>query len=531
MIYDASTKGDMPGPNAPSPASPVNESATGPTPRRTIAAVRVRYAPSPTGSPHIGNIRTALFNWLLARHTGGTFIVRIEDTDQNRLVPGAVEAILESLRWLGLDWDEGPERGGPSGPYYQSERLPLYRQYAEQLVAQGHAYHCYCTPAELDATRQAHIDRKEQYRHNCGCPTLSPDDRSAREAAGAPSVIRFSIPKTGQTTFTDLFRGDISFDNITIDDYVLLKSDGWPTYQLANVVDDHLMGITHVLRGDEWISSTPKHVLEYVAFGWEPPKFGHFALILGKDRAKLSKRHGATDVLSYRSAGYLPEAIVNFLSLLGWSPPAAQATENAENAEVLHRAELIAAFDLDRVGVTASVFDSDKLDWMNGYYIRQLPPERVAKAVTPFLREAGLVPAGELPVEVRSKIAALVPLIRERLKRLTDAPALVDFIFAERLSYDSALLVQKGMDRESTARALAAARQRIAGLPSFDETSLEVGLRPLADELSLKAGQLFGAIRVATSGRNVAPPLFQTLVVLGREVTDARLAQAIAILG
>ncbi|MHB9091215.1 MAG: glutamate--tRNA ligase, partial [Chloroflexota bacterium] len=321
--------------------------------------VRVRYAPSPTGSPHIGNIRTAMFNWLLARHHGGKFIVRIEDTDQTRLVPGALDAILGSLRWLGLSWDEGPEVGGSFGPYFQSERLPIYKQHAEQLVAGGHAYHCYCTSERLEQVREEQMARKETIRYDRACRELSADDRRAREEAGTPYVVRFKAPLAGQTIVRDLFRGDIAFDNATLDDHVLLKSDGWPTYQLANVVDDHLMAITHVLRGDEWISSAPKHVLEYEAFGWRPPVFGHLSLILGKDRTKLSKRHGATDVLSYREAGYLPDALVNFLALLGWSPP----EEVRAEGDILSRAELVRLFDLDRVGVTPSVFDNDKLDW------------------------------------------------------------------------------------------------------------------------------------------------------------------------
>lgn len=490
-----------------------------------VDKVRVRFAPSPTGVPHIGNIRTALFNWLFARHTGGTFIVRIEDTDRARLVPGAVDAVLESLRWLGLDWDEGPEIGGPHEPYIQSERLATYKSCADWLVAQGDAYRCYCTPEQLEKVRQEQVARKEPLRYNRACRDLSAEERRAREAAGQSYVIRFKVPLSGQTSFRDLFRGEISFDNATLDDHVLLKSDGWPTYQLASVVDDHVMGITHVLRGDEWISSTPKHVLEYWAFGWEPPIFGHFALILGKDRTKLSKRHGATDVLSYREMGYLPEALANFLALLGWSPP-----EEEARTEILSRDDLIRLFSLDRIGVTPSIFDTEKLDWMNGYYIRQLAVDELTERVMPFLQKAGLVPPYPVPADVRAYVRAIAPLVQERVKRLDEVPELTDFFFRSTLTYDASLLVQKGMAREGTVHALILARERMAALPEFDAVSLEGVLRPLADELGLKTGQLFGALRVAVTGRTVAPPLFQTMAVLGRERTLERLGQAIAAL-
>ncbi len=492
-----------------------------------MAEVRVRFAPSPTGFPHIGNIRTALFNWLFARHHGGEFILRIEDTDQSRLVPGALEAILASVRWLGLDWDEGPEVGGPHAPYFQSQRLPIYRRHAEELVERGHAYRCYCTPERLEQVRAEQTARKEPIRYDRACRELPPQARREKEAAGLPYVIRFKAPLSGQTTFHDLFRGDISFDNAELDDHVLLKSDGWPTYQLGNVVDDHLMGVTHVLRGDEWISSTPKHVLEYRAFGWELPLFGHLALILGKDRTKLSKRHGATDILTYRDRGYLPEAMVNFLALLGWSPP---EELRGEKGEILSRDELIQLFDLDRIGVTPSVFDTDKLDWMNGNYIRQLSEEELAERIIPFLQQAGLLPADVVPPEQRAYVRQIVPLIRERMKLLAEAPQLTDFFFRPPAAYDPGLLVPKGVTREQTRAALAAARERAASLPDFTEERLEEALRALAADLGLKSGQLFGALRVAVTGRPVAPPLFATLAVLGRARTLDRLAQAIDLL-
>lgn len=489
-----------------------------------MTQVRVRYAPSPTGTPHIGNIRTALFNWLFARHHGGKFILRIEDTDQERLVPGALEAIFGSLRWLGLDWDEGPEVGGPYGPYLQSERLPIYREHAELLVSRGHAYQCYCSPERLDRVRKEQEARKEALRYDRHCRDLPEAERRRREAAGEPYVVRFKVPLSGQTVVRDYLRGDIVFENETLDDHVLLKSNGWPTYQLANVVDDHLMAISHVMRGDEWISSAPKHVLEYAAFGWQPPVFAHLPLILGKDRTKLSKRHGATDVRAYREMGYLPEALVNFLALLGWSPPEGR---DAENPEILSREEIVRLFDLDRVGVTPSVFDTDKLDWMNGFYLRQLPAERLAEAVTPFLQQAGLVPSDPLPEATREYIRQLVPLLRERIKVLPDAVQVVDFFFADGLEYDPALLVPKGITPAQARSALAAASDNLARLPAFDHDTLEQSLRGLASELGLKTGQLFGALRVAVTGRTVAPPLFETMAALGRERTLARVNAAV----
>ena len=492
----------------------------------TTGPVRVRYAPSPTGSPHIGNIRTALFNWLLARHTGGSFIVRIEDTDQNRLAPGAVDNIFGSLRWLGLDWDEGPDVGGEHSPYFQSERLDLYREHAEELIAKGFAYRCFCSSERLEAVRAEQTARKQPTGYDRHCRDLSAAEAEARAAAGERHVVRFKVPIDGATTFDDLFRGAISFENAMLDDHVLLKSDGWPTYQLANVVDDHLMGITHVLRGDEWISSTPKHVLEYAAFGWELPRFGHFPLILGKDRSKLSKRHGATDVLSYRTMGYLPEALVNFLSLLGWSPPAIEGRE--EKAEILSTDDLVRFFDLDRIGVTPSVFDADKLDWMNGYYIRQLPEPKLAEHLVPYLVEAGVLPSTGPSDEQIAYLSAIVPLIRERIKRLNEAPEVVRFFFADELDYGSAVLIPKGLTQDQTCEALVAARSRLLTLPSFDVTTLEADLRALAVELGLKPGQLFGALRVAVTGSTVAPPLFETMAVLGPERSEKRVARAIA---
>jgi len=471
-------------------------------------SVRVRYAPSPTGYPHIGNIRTALFNWLFARNTGGKFIIRIEDTDVTRRVEGAVETILDSLRWLGLDWDEGPEVGGDYGPYLQSERLDLYQKCAQQLLEGGHAYKCYCSAERLARMRAEMAERKESLRsYDRHCRDLSLEERAQLESGGISPVIRFKVvPLVGQTTFHDLIRGDITFDNSELDDLVLLKSDGYPTYHLANIVDDHFMKITHVMRADEWLSSTPRHVLLYRAFDWERPLFAHLPMILGLDKAKLSKRHGATSVIEYRDRGYLPEAVVNFLALLGWSLD--------DKTEIMSRAELVRNFSIERIGRTGAIFSPEKLGWMNGVYMRKLSTEEMVELVMPFL-ESGLPKTVKRPIS-RDYVRRIVPLIQERVRVLAEASELAGFFFIDDIDYETALLLEKGMDRERAIAALEASRKRLDAC-SFDASSLEAVLRPLAAELGLKTGELFGLLRVTVTGRTAAPPLFQTMAVLGRE--------------
>ncbi len=469
--------------------------------------VRTRYAPSPTGYPHVGNIRTALFNWLFARRFGGSFIVRIEDTDVSRRVEGAEEAILDGLRWLGLDWDEGPGVGGRYGPYLQSQRLGLYREAAERLISQGDAYYCYCSPQRLEEMRKEQARRKQPPGYDRLCRNLSPDERSRKEAEGVTPVIRFKTPLEGQTRFNDLIWGDVAFENSTLDDFVLLKSDGYPTYHLANVVDDHLMEISHVLRAEEWLSSTPRHLLLYGALGFAPPQFAHLPMILGSDRAKLSKRHGAASITEYREQGYLPEAVVNFLALLGWSLD--------DKTEIFSRQELVDGFSLERVGRVAAVFNQDKLGWMNGVYIRSLSLEDFTQRALPFLDR-------NLPGEVKRPlpidyVRQVMPLIQERARSLLEVVELSQFFFVDELGYDAGLLIGKNMDRESTVRALEVARQWLGQSGAFDAESLEAMLRSLVVELGLKTGQLFGALRVAVTGRAAAPPLFQTMAVLGKE--------------
>ncbi|MFQ5861251.1 MAG: glutamate--tRNA ligase, partial [Dehalococcoidia bacterium] len=394
--------------------------------------VRVRYAPSPTGEPHIGNIRTALFNWLFARHHQGAFVVRIEDTDRERYVEGAVERILEGLRWLGLDWDEGPQVDGSYGPYVQSERKELYHRYAMELREQGYAYHCYCSPRRLEAMRREQQRQGRPPGYDRLCRDLSPEERQRSEAENATPVVRFKVPLSGETTFQDAIRGPVVFQNGLLDDFVVLKSDGFPTYHLASVVDDHLMEMSHVIRGEEWLSSTPRHVLLYEALEWEHPIFAHLPMILGPDRAKLSKRHGATSVLEYKEAGYLPDALVNFMALLGWSLD--------DRTELLLRGELVQHFSLERVSRSAAIFNQEKLQWMNGVYLRQMGQKELAERLIPFL-ERGLPPKVPRPLD-RAYLRRIVPLVQERLKLLGDAVSLTGFFFVERLEYDASLLLQ-----------------------------------------------------------------------------------------
>ena len=486
--------------------------------------VRVRYAPSPTGIPHVGNIRTALFNWLFARNRGGSFIVRIEDTDQARLVEGATEAILESLRWLGLDWDEGPTgdgRGerGDSGPYFQSDpvRLQRYRETAERLVEEGKAYACYCTPDELAAMRKEQQRRGQppkydgRYRYDAAL-------RARHEAEGRPKVIRFASKTEGETVCADLLRGEVRFQNGLLDDFVLLKSDGFPTYHLAHVVDDRAMGITHVIRGDEWVSSAPRHVLLHKALGWQPPVYAHLPIILGPDRAKLSKRHGAASTLDYRDQGFLPESLMNFLALLGWSYD--------DKTEIFSREQLVEYFSFDRVGKAGSVFNIDKLQWMNGVYIREMAPERLTSLVAGRL--ASDLPEAQ-PID-EAYLGRVVPLVQDRLKLLSEARELTEFFLVDTITPDPADLVQKKMDEAGTLRALEAAQARLDGLPGFEAPELETALRALAEELEVKTGQLFGTLRVACTGVKAAPPLFDTMAVLGRERCMSRIANAIALM-
>ncbi len=477
--------------------------------------VRVRFAPSPTGYLHIGNIRTVVYDWLFAKQHDGKMVLRIEDTDRTRYVPDAVKFIKDSIQWLGMDWDEGPDIGGPYGPYTQSERLEIYKEKAEELIEKGRAYRCDCSPERLERVREAQRALGKPPMYDGHCRNRLPEEVSPDE----PHVVRLKVPKEGETIVNDLLRGDVAFENKLVDDQVLLKSDGFPTYHLAVVVDDHLMKISHVLRGDDWLPSAPKHILLYEAFGWEPPVFVHVPLVMGEDGKKLSKRHGAVSVADFRKQGYLPEAVFNFLALLGWAPG------EGDEQEIFDRAELIERFELSRVKLSSAVFSYDKLDWMNGVYIRNMSEDELLKHLIPFWQEAGLVPS-PMPTEVLSTLEIIVPLVQERIKRLRDVIELTDFIFEEIETPDAEKLIGKKMTAEESLEALQAVRDLLCKLVDFDAETMEPEMRQLAKDLDLKAGQLFNIVRIATSNKRVAPPLFGSMEALGRKKTLQRLARA-----
>ena len=481
------------------------------------APVRVRYAPSPTGNPHIGNIRTAMFNWLFARRNGGQFVVRVEDTDQGRITEGAVDHILDGLEWLGIDWDEGPRVGGPYGPYFQSERLERYHDAAERLIASGNAYRCYCAPERVAELRKEQARNKQRQGYDSHCRSLSHAERRAKESEGASSVLRFAMPQDGMTSVEDSIRGHVEWQNDLTDDFVLVKSDGFPTYHMAVVVDDHAMEISHVLRAEEWLPSTPRHVQLYRALDLDMPTFGHLPMILGSDRAKLSKRHGATSLMEYRDDGFLPEALINFMALLGWSLDG--------ETEVMTTDTIRDNFALERVGKPAAIFDLDKLQWMNGIYIRQTDDADLADRILPFLDRE--YPAHLLPID-RDYLLRIIPLVQERLKTLADAPDMLSYFFEEALDYDPSNVVQRGMDTPGTHAAIVRAQSDLASVPpaEFDHENLENILRATGNDLELSGRQFFGALRTAITGRTATPPLFEMMEVMGRERVLGRLEAA-----
>lgn len=484
---------------------------------------RLRFAPSPTGFLHIGTFRTALFSWLYARHTGGQFVLRIEDTDVARTVEGAVEDILQGFDWLGMDIDEGPIIGGPYGPYYQTERKALYAHYANQLIASGHAYKCYCTRERLAEVRKEREAQRLPPRYDRHCRYLSAEERAANEAAMLSWTVRYAMPLDGETVVHDALHGDMTWQNSNLDDMIILKSDGLPTYHLAHIVDDHLMDITHVLRGEEWISSAPLHAQIYHALGWEMPALYHVPDVLGKDRKKLSKRRGAPTWRDYRRQGYLPEAVFNFLALIGWSFD--------DKTEIFTKDELIRAFTLDRVGIASAIHDPEKLLWMNGVYIRKLSLEELVERTLPYMErpavDGGLPDNIDRPLD-REYAARVLRLEQERMKTLGEAAYLVSYFFTEGFDYETSMLVQKNMDSERTRDALIQARDVLASIDVWEANALEGPVRALTAELGLKAGQMLGTIRVALSGRPATPPLFEMMEVMGRERCMARIDRAIA---
>jgi glutamyl-tRNA synthetase len=466
-----------------------------------VPAPRVRFAPSPTGFLHIGGARTALFNWLFARRHGGVFVLRIEDTDVERSSEAMVGGILDGLRWLGLDWDEGPMVAGPHAPYFQSQRQAKYLAAAETLVARGHAYYCYCTPEELKARREGN----PEYKYERTCLRLSPEDVRAREQAGMPRAVRFKVPN-GTIRVDDVVKGPIDFDASLLEDFVILRSDGHPTYHLSVVSDDVEMKMTHVVRGDDHISNTPKQILLYEALGAPLPKFAHVPLILGADKKRLSKRHGATSVMEYANQGYLPEAMVNFLALLGWSP-------GKGDREVFTRDELAGIFDLQGISGGNAVFNPEKLDWFNQQHLARLAPQELAARLKPSFEAAGLW-SDDLLTTRHAWFFAVLALLVPRAKRLSDFAAQSAYFFREP-QYDAAA-VEKHLRADGMASHLSTLADAFSTLPDFDAVSTEAVLRQVADALGLKAGTLIHAVRVAVTGTTVSPGLFEVVALVGR---------------
>lgn len=476
----------------------------------TTPTVRTRYAPSPTGMMHVGNLRTALYEYLIARSLGGSFILRIEDTDQERQVEGALDLIYQTLREVGMTHDEGPDVGGPHGPYVQSERLHLYRPHAEQLVAEGKAYHCFCSKERLESVRAA-AEAAGNFAggYDRHCRDLPAEVVKANLAAGIPSVIRQKMPLSGTTTFQDAVYGDISVENSELEDQVLLKSDGYPTYNFANVIDDHDMTITHVVRGSEYLSSTPKYNLLYEAFGWEIPTYVHLPLILGKDGKKLSKRHGATSFADLVTDGYLPEAIVNYIALLGWCPK--------DNTELFTLAELCQAFAIDGISKSPSVFDYDKLTWFNAEYIRKMAPGDFLNLIQPELDH---VFAGR-PYDA----ALLAEILQPRVTRLTQVIDMVTFL-SQRQDYSTDLFSNKKSktDPALAAQVLPQVVAALEALPNWERQALHDLLIGFAAEKGLKNGQVMWPVRIAISGQEVTPGgAIEILTILGRDESLARL--------
>jgi len=485
---------------------------------------RVRFAPSPTGRFHIGSARTALYDFLLARQSGGQFILRIEDTDRNRFDPQAEKEYYEALRWLGLEWDEGPDIGGPYSPYRQSERKEIYQELAEELIDGGHAYHCFCSPDRLKQVRQLQQKRKEPTRYDGHCRRLSLEEARERAQGGESHVIRFKTPQEGQTIAVDLLRGPITVDNHTIDDYILVKSSGMPVYHLAAMADDHLMKITHVLRGSEWLPTFPLHVLLYEAFGWKQPVWIHLSVLLNPSgKGKLSKRSAADPkggakavfVNDICDMGYLPQAVNNWLSLMGWSFD--------DHSEFFSMEDLIEKFSIEKLSPSPAAVNFSKLDHFNGLHIRSLSTDELAKQLLPFFAKAGI--DADL-----TEIKTFVPLIQERIRTLDEAADMAGFFFQSDVHPESAELVGKKMSAQESARAAERSHEIIKAMPELKNEPLEHALRELADELGIKAGQLFGILRVAVTGQKVSPPLIESMAIIGMEKVLARIEHAVEML-
>ena len=486
---------------------------------RVAKKVKVRFAPSPTGDLHVGNIRTALFDWAYARHTGGTFLFRIEDTDTTRVTDEYIQAAIDTLKWLGLNWDEGPEVGGDNGPYLQSQRLDIYAEWAQKFLDQKDAYHCYCTPAELEATREAQRAANVAPGYDGKCRNLSAEQIAAHKAEGREAVVRMRMPD-GSTTFVDEIRGEVSFDHKFVPDFVLVRADGSPLYTLAVAVDDVLMKVTHVLRGEDLLSSTPRQIRVYQAMGVKPedyPVFAHLPFVMGQDNAKLSKRNGEVSIAWYREQGYLPEAICNYLALLGWSP--------GDDRENITMKELCELFTVEKVHSSPARFDMKKLEAINGDKIRALTLDEFLKWSLPFLTKAGIITGTDSEIAL---VKAALPIIQERIVKINEVPQMLKFLFVKEFAVeaDSVSKITDDVSKDVLKRSL----KELEPLTTWNHDSIEAALRAcLIEEMGLKPRIAFGSVRIATTGSTISPPLFESMELLGKEASLARIAAALTL--
>jgi len=485
-----------------------------------LKQVRVRFAPSPTGELHIGGVRTALFNWLFACHHNGKFILRIEDTDILRSRKNFINSLIEDLEWLSLNWDEGPGIGGDCGPYFQSQRLDIYKHYVGKLLREEKAYPCYCTQEELLQRKRKMQKERKPPVYDGHCRNLSLAEREKLEEEGKKPTIRFKVSPEGIVKVKDLLRGEVNFESRILGDFIILKSDGTPTFNFANVIDDYLMKISCVIRGDDHLSNTPRQILIYRALNFDPPSYAHIPMILGKDGAKLSKRHGTTSITYYREKGYLPWAVVNYLSLLGWS--------TSDSQQFFTREELIKKFSLERVGKSSAIFDPQKLEWMNAEYIRKMDTNELAELLIPYLRKKGWI-KDEVDSVTYRKISRITELEKDRLRTLSDITELADFFFEKEFIYDTKA-VKKKLKNDYVCLLLRKAKSELEKFSELNEENLEKTLRKISDELSLSPAKVFHPLRVALTGRMKGPGLFELAAVLGKEEVLRRINRALEML-
>ncbi len=483
--------------------------------------VRVRFAPSPTGYLHVGGARTCLFNWLYAKHSGGKLVLRIEDTDAERLKDNSIKQIMDSLRWLRLDWDEGPDKEGAYAPYFQSQRLELYKREAQRLIDEGKAYYCYCTAEELDIQRQKAVREKRTYRYNSKCSTLSKEERGRYILEGRKPVVRLKVPYEGETVVEDSIRGQVSFDNALMDEFIIIKSNGVAAYNFACVVDDHEMAITHVIRAEEHLSNTPKQLLLYKALGYNVPLFAHVPMILAPDRSKLSKRHGATSVEEFRDQGILPEAMINYLTLLGWS--------SGRQEDIILPEEAAGLFTLERVSKNAAVYDVKKLIWINGHYIRSYDLDRLTEAAIPFFIRNGAI-EGDIDGKLYGKIKRVVSLEREKAWTLQEIADASPYFFRDIDEYE-VKGVEKYFKKEGCDKLLKRASERLLSVEPFVAVNIEAAYRAFAEESGLKAGDVIHPTRLALTGRTVSRGIFDVMEIMGKDICIKRIEGAVKYIG